>query len=271
MTVDRAKEILVEGKDLVRRFGTKTVLDGVSVEVRRGETLVIMGSSGHGKSTMMRLLTGLDQPTAGTVRLFGDEFNLASRDRQDEIRKRYGILFQSGALYSSMTVGENVATPIREHRDFDESMIRTIVKMKLELVGLRDAKDLMPAQLSGGMRKRVGLARAIAIDPEVLFCDEPTSGLDPVATAAIDEVVRAVSRTLGVATVVVTHDMTSAFRIADRIVMLFRGKIIASGPPDEFRDPQDPAVRQFVRGLTEGPIPLRMSRKDYAADLLEEE
>jgi len=263
--------ILVEGTDLVRRFGSRTVLDGVSVRVRQGETLVVMGSSGHGKSTLMRLLTGLDRPSEGTVRLFGRDFHSASRDEQDEIRKRFGILFQSGALYSSMTVGDNVATPIREHREFDEDMIRTIVKMKLELVGLRDAKDLMPAQLSGGMRKRVGLARAIAIDPEVLFCDEPTSGLDPVATAAIDEVVRAVTRTLGVATVVVTHDMTSAFRIADRIVMLFRGRIIASGPPEEFRDPEDPAVRQFVRGLTEGPIPLRMSRKDYAADLLEEE
>ena len=271
MQDDRDEEILVEGRDLVRRFGTKTILDGVSVKVRRGETLVIMGSSGHGKSTMMRLLTGLDQPNSGTVTLFGQDFRTASRDTQDEIRRRFGILFQSGALYSSMTVGENVATPIREHRAFDEDMIRTIVKMKLELVGMRDAQDLMPAQLSGGMRKRVGLARAIAIDPEVLFCDEPTSGLDPVATAAIDEVVRDVSRILGVSTIVVTHDMTSAFRIADRIVMLFRGNIIASGPPEDFRDPQDPAVRQFVRGLTEGPIPLRMSRKDYAADLLEEE
>jgi phospholipid/cholesterol/gamma-HCH transport system ATP-binding protein len=264
-------DILVRGEGLTKRFGARNVLEDVSLEVRRGETLVVMGSSGHGKSTLLRLLTGLERPDAGRVLLFGDDFFALPPRRRDEVRQRFGILFQSGALYSSMTVGENVATPIREHRRFDEDTILTIVKMKLELVGLRDARDLMPAQLSGGMRKRVGLARAIALDPEVLFCDEPTSGLDPVATAAIDEVVRAVSRTLGVATIVVTHDMTSAFRIADRIVMLFRGRVVAAGTPEEIRDAEDPAVRQFVRGLTEGPIPLRFSRRDYAADLLEED
>jgi phospholipid/cholesterol/gamma-HCH transport system ATP-binding protein len=264
-------EILVAGEDLAKSFGSKTVLEEVSLEVARGETLVVMGSSGHGKSTLLRLLTGLTAPDRGRVHLFGEDFFAARRDRRDEIRKRFGILFQSGALYSSMTVGENVATPLREHRAFDEEMVRTIVTMKLELVGLRDARDLLPAQLSGGMRKRVGLARAIALDPEVLFCDEPTSGLDPVATAAIDEVVRAVTQTLGVASVVVTHDMTSAFRIADRILMLFRGRTIAVGTPDEIRSSQDPAVLQFVQGSTEGPIPLRMSRRDYAAELLEED
>jgi phospholipid/cholesterol/gamma-HCH transport system ATP-binding protein len=264
-------EILLRGTDLAKRYGRKTVLDGVGLEVGRNECHVIMGSSGHGKSTLLRLLTGLERPDAGRVEIFGQDFHGASLDEQDEIRKRFGILFQSGALYSSMNVGDNVATPIREHRKFDEDTIRTIVKMKLELVGLRDARDLMPAQLSGGMKKRVGLARAIALDPELLFCDEPTSGLDPVATAAIDEVLGAVGRTLGIATVVVTHDMTSAFRIADRITMLFRGRIIACGTPDEIRASEDPAVRQFVGGLTEGPIPLRMSHRDYAEDLLEEE
>jgi phospholipid/cholesterol/gamma-HCH transport system ATP-binding protein len=243
----------------------------VSIEARRGETLVVIGGSGHGKSTLLRLLTGLERPDAGTVRLLGEDFHAADRRRQDEIRQRFGILFQSGALYSSMSVGENVATPIREHRRYDEETIRTMVTMKLELVGLRDARDLMPAQLSGGMRKRIGLARAIALDPDILFCDEPTSGLDPVATAAIDAVLLGVARTLGVATVVVTHDMTSAFRTADRIVMLFRGRVVAEGTPDEIRASEDPAVRQFVRGLTEGPIPLRMAARDYAEELLGEE
>jgi phospholipid/cholesterol/gamma-HCH transport system ATP-binding protein len=264
-------DILVRGEGLAKRYGTKVVLDDVDVAVRRGETLVVMGSSGHGKSTLLRVLTGLERPDAGRVRLFGQDFHGASRDEQDEIRKRFGILFQSGALYSSMTVGENIAAPIREHRRFDEDMIRAMIVMKLELVGLRDARDLMPSMLSGGMRKRVGLARAIALDPELLFCDEPTSGLDPVATAAIDEVVRSVTTTLGVATVVVTHDMTSAFRIADRILMLFRGRVIASGTPEEIERSEDPAVRQFVKGLPEGPIPLRLSQKDYAEDLLGED
>jgi phospholipid/cholesterol/gamma-HCH transport system ATP-binding protein len=167
-----------------------------------------------------------------------------------------------------MTVGENVALPLREHTDLDDKIVQMVVKMKLELVGLRDFENLMPSQVSGGMRKRVGLARAVARDPEILFYDEPTAGLDPIATSVIDQLVIDLRTKLGVTSLVVTHDMKSALRIADRLAMLYNGEFIAIGPPEDFRRPADPRVRQFVEGLADGPIPLRVSKTDYLADLL---
>jgi len=207
-------------------------------------------------------------PEEGSVRIFGQDLTTLDEAAMNALRKRFGILFQSGALFNSMTVADNIALPLREHAELDEHVIQIVVKMKLELVGLRDFEHLMPAQLSGGMKKRVGLARAVALDPEILFYDEPTAGLDPIATGVTDALIRDLSKKLGVTSVVVTHDMGSAFRIADRMAMLYRGELIALGTPDDIRTSSDPRVKQFVEGLADGPIPLRQSSKDYAADLL---
>jgi len=261
-------EPILELRGVQKFFEGRQVLKDINLLVAPGETLVIIGGSGCGKSTLLRTVIGEHAPDAGHVYLWGEDACCASARALDRLRRRFGILFQSGALYSSMTVGENVALPLREHTDLDERIIQMVVKMKLELVGLRDFEDLMPAQISGGMRKRVGLARAIALDPEILFYDEPTAGLDPIATSVIDQLVIDLRNKLGVTSVVVTHDMKSAFRIADRVAMLYNGEFIAVGPPRDFLDCRDPRVRQFVEGLADGPIPLRVSKTDYLADLL---
>jgi len=262
------KQPALELRNIRKTFDGRAVLKDITLRVEPGETLVIMGGSGCGKSTLLRTIIGEYVPDEGHVFMCGVDACCATPKELDKLRRRYGVLFQSGALYSSMTVGENVALPLREHTDLDQQIIALMVKMKLELVGLRDFEDLMPSQISGGMRKRVGLARAIALDPEILFYDEPTSGLDPIATSAIDELVIDLRNKLGVTSVVVTHDMKSAFRIADRIAMLYNGEFIAVGPPHELSDTDDERVRQFVEGLADGPIPLRMSKTDYLTDLL---
>jgi phospholipid/cholesterol/gamma-HCH transport system ATP-binding protein len=178
------------------------------------------------------------------------------------------MLFQGGALLNSLTVGDNVALPIRHHTDLPEETISIMVKLKLELVGLRDAEHLMPSQLSGGMQKRVSLARAIALDPKIVFYDEPSAGLDPIVTGVIDTLMVDLTRKMGITSVVVTHDMASAFRIADQMIMLHRGRIVAAGTPDEIRQSDDPLVQQFITGAPDGPIPLRLSQKDYQQDIL---
>jgi len=264
------REPIIELVNATKRFDGRAVIDGVSLAILPGETMVIMGSSGCGKSTTLRMMIGDYLPDEGTVKMFGHDLATLDEDAMNAARKKFGILFQSGALLNSMTVGENIALPLREHTNLDDNVIQIIIKMKLELVGLRDFEHLMPAQLSGGMKKRVGLARAIALDPQILFYDEPTAGLDPIATAVTDQLIRDLTRKLGVTSVVVTHDMASAFRIADRMAMLYRGKLIALGTPDEIRRSADARVKQFIEGLADGPIPLRQSRKDYAADLLGE-
>ncbi len=262
------KEVLIRVKGLRKSFGSRWVLNGIDLEVRRGEILVIMGGSGCGKSTLLRHLIGALTPTDGTVELFGKELADLDDDDLNAVRKRFGVLFQSGALFNSLTVGENVALPLREHTSLQEEIIRIILKMKLELVGLRDFEGLMPSQISGGMQKRVGLARAIALDPEIIFYDEPGAGLDPIVAGVIDKLIMDLSGKLGVASVVVTHEMGSAFRIAHRMIMLYDGRIVAQGTPEEIRGSADPLVRQFIRGDPDGPIPLRRSRVDYETDLL---
>ena len=252
-------------------FGGRTVLADVNMEIHPGETVVIMGGSGCGKSTLLRVIVGAYRPTRGKVLLFGHDIAALDEKEMNRTRLRFGILFQSGALYNSMTVGENVALPMREHTDLADDIIDIMVKMKLELVGLRDFNDLMPSQISGGMKKRVGLARAIALDPEIIFYDEPTSGLDPVVAGVIDMLIMDLSKKLGVTSVVVTHDMHSAFKIADRIFMLYQGRVIATGTVDEIRNSPDPVVQQFINGAPDGPIPLRMSKTDFGADLMGEE
>jgi phospholipid/cholesterol/gamma-HCH transport system ATP-binding protein len=261
-------EVLIRVSGLRKSFDDREVLSGIDLEVRRGEVVVIMGGSGCGKSTLLRHLIGAVTPDHGTVELFGKDLATLDEDGLNAIRKRFGILFQSGALFNSLTVGENVALPLREHTDLDDEVIRIILKMKLELVGLRDFEALMPSQISGGMKKRVGLARAMALDPEIIFYDEPGAGLDPVMAGVIDKLILDFSRKLAVTSVVVTHEMGSAFRIADRMVMLYEGRVVASGTPEEIRTSTDPVVKQFIHGEPDGPIPLRRSRIDYETDIL---
>ncbi len=239
--------------DLVKRFGDHTVLDGASFTVRKGETVVIMGGSGCGKSTLLRHLVGSLRPTSGSIKLFGEEITRHGERQMAPLRERFGVLFQTGALLASLTIAENVALPVWQHRrGMSPAAVEAIVRSKLELVGLGGFEDHKPAEISGGMKKRAGLARALALDPELLFSDEPTSGLDPVMTAVVDQLTSELARRLGMTAVVVTHDMTSAFRIGTRLIMLGsgkrRGRIIASGTPEEIRAHPDPEVQQFIRG-----------------------
>ena len=259
---------VIEVIDLVKSFDGRRVLDGINMTVRRGETMVIMGGSGCGKTTLLKHLIGVHRPDSGTIAILGKDITRMTMEELNEVRKRFGVNFQFGALYNSMTVGENVALPMVEHTNLSRSVIDIMVKMKLELVGLRDFENLKPAQISGGMKKRVALARAIALDPDILFYDEPTSGLDPITTGVIDQLIMDLSRKLGVTSVVVTHDMGSAFRIADRMVMLYQGKVVASGAPEEVRASDDALVQQFVTGAPDGPIPLRPSKTDFLEDLI---
>lgn len=254
-------------RDLVKKFEDRTVLDHLSFTVKRGEILVIMGGSGCGKSTLLRHLIGSMRPTSGVIEMFGEDISQMDDENLDRIRKKIGILFQSGALFNSMTLGENIALPLQEHTQLDPETIEIMVKMKLELVGLRDFEGLKPAQISGGMKKRIGLARAIALDPQIMFYDEPSAGLDPIASGMIDELIMDLNKKTNVTSVVVTHEMDSAFKIAHRMILLFKGRVVAEGTPDEIRRSEDPLVRQFINGLADGPIPLRVSKKDYAADL----
>src|SRR5436190_834737 len=211
---------VIEVSDLVRKFGDRVVINDISFNVRRGETLVIMGGSGCGKSTLLRHIIGSMKPTSGSVKIFGEEITTMNEREIASVRRRFGMLFQSGALLASLTVGENVALPLLQHTDNSAGEIEEIVGEKLQMVGLSGFEDLKPAEISGGMKKRVALARALALDPELLFSDEPTSGLDPVMTAVVDKLTQDLTRKLGVTAVVVTHDMTSAFRTASRMIML---------------------------------------------------
>jgi phospholipid/cholesterol/gamma-HCH transport system ATP-binding protein len=263
---------------LVKRFNGQTVLDGVNLDVRAGETLVIIGGSGCGKSTLLRCMIGSVWPDAGRVELFGQDIAALSEREMDALRKRMGVLFQSGALFNSMTVGQNVALPLKEHTSLDDATIDIMVSIKLELVGLRKAVDKMPAELSGGMKKRAGLARAIALDPEILFYDEPSAGLDPVTSAEIDRLIMDLAGKVGVTSVVVTHEMDSAFRIADRMAMMDCGRMLKIGPRAEFEairggpqtgDETHDLIRQFLRGESDGPITKRRHETDFGEDILE--
>ncbi len=264
-------DIAIQVRDVTKRFGERTVLDKVCLEVYRGETLVILGGSGSGKSTLLRMMIGNEPVDGGQILIDGQDLAGMNEAELTKYRNSIGVLFQSGALFNSMSVADNVALPLREHTDLPEETIAIMVKIKLEQVGLREHADKMPAELSGGMKKRAGLARAIALDPKILFYDEPSAGLDPVTSAEIDQLIIDLNNKLGVTSVVVTHEMDSAFRIADRMVLLDRGKFIVSGTPDEMRNSTDPLVRQFVHGLTEGPLTDRRRTGGYETDLLEDE
>jgi len=274
---------IIRVRNLVKRFDGKAVLDGINLDVRRGETMVIMGGSGSGKSTLLRCIIGSLHPEEGTIELFGQDITKLSEDGLNEVRKKFGILFQSGALFNSMSIAENVALPLQEHTDVPPEIITIQVKIKLELVGLREHGDKFPGQISGGMKKRAGLARALSLDPKILFYDEPSAGLDPVTSAEIDQLMLGLTRKLQVTSVVVTHEMDSAFTIADSMAMLDKGRMIAVKPREYFDRlrtlptdevaalPEDEQlIRQFLRGDAEGPITKRKTSSNYEDDLLGE-
>ena len=256
-------EPVIEVVDLVRKFGDRAVINNVSLKIHRGETLVIMGGSGCGKSTLLRHIIGSMKPTSGSVKIFGEEITAMKEQEISDVRRRFGMLFQSGALLASLTVGENVALPLLEHTENSIEEIEEMVREKLQMVGLTGFENLKPAEISGGMKKRVGLARALALDPELLFSDEPTSGLDPIMTAVVDQLTLKLTEGTGMTAVVVTHDMTSAFRIATRMIMLGHGSIIAQGTPDEIRNSPHPEVQQFIHGEPDGPVPLNLSQDEH--------
>jgi phospholipid/cholesterol/gamma-HCH transport system ATP-binding protein len=232
-------------------YGEREILHGISFDVQRAETLVVLGGSGSGKSTLLRTLVGLERPSGGEVWIKGVNIAQASDYELDEIRKKMGVSFQGGALFGSMTVGENVALPLHEHTRLEKSTIEIMVRIKLEQVGLASFEDFMPSQLSGGMKKRAAVARALAMDPEILFFDEPSAGLDPIIAAGIDELILNLKKAYAISMVVVTHELASAFLIADRMLLIDRGDIIARGTKQEIAASTDARVRQFLDRVPE--------------------
>ena len=237
-----------------KRLGRTQVLRGVSLNVAAGESVVIIGRSGTGKSVLLKHVVGLIQPDSGTVRVDGvDVPSLGVKDLL-ELRKQMGMLFQGGALFDSLTVGENVGLPLREHTDVNDAQVELVVHEKLHLVGLDQVEAMRPSNLSGGMKKRAALARALALNPKIMLYDEPTTGLDPITADLINRLIRRLQERLGITSIAVTHDMRSAYHIADRIAMLHEGRIHAIGTPAEIQATTDPAVRQFIEGSAEGPL-----------------
>jgi phospholipid/cholesterol/gamma-HCH transport system ATP-binding protein len=246
--------------------GGSEILHGISFDVQRGETLVILGGSGSGKSTLLRTLVGLEKPSSGEVRIRGKNFAAISDADRDEIRKRLGMSFQGGALFGSMTVGENVALPLREHTKLEDSTVEIMVRLKLDQVGLSGFEDFLPSQLSGGMKKRAAVARALAMDPEILFFDEPSAGLDPIIAAGIDQLILELKKAFHMTIIVVTHELASAFLIADRMVLINKGDVIAIGTVEEMKNSKHPKVRQFLDRV---PEPAVAQELDYLQMLTE--
>lgn len=264
------REVVISVRDLEKSLGGLRVLNGISFDIYRGETFVIMGGSGCGKTTLLRHLIGALKPDKGHIYYANKDITTLSSMEIDNFRKKFGMVFQSAALLDSLSVEENVALPLKEHTKLDENIMKIIVKMKLALVGLRGFENLMPSELSGGMKKRVGLARAIAMDPEIVFYDEPSSGLDPIVTAVIDDLILDLSKKLLITSIVVTHDMNSVFRIADRVAMLHKGKILEIGTREEIKNSSNPIVQQFIKGETEGPVDFFKKGEDYLTELVDQ-
>jgi phospholipid/cholesterol/gamma-HCH transport system ATP-binding protein len=260
-------EKMISLRDLRVSYGEREILHGINFDVMRGETLVILGGSGSGKSTLLRTLVGLERPSSGQIWIKGQDIAAISQREMDEIRKKIGMSFQGGALFGSMTVGENVALPLREHTRLEDSTIEIMLRLKLEQVGLEGFEYYMPSQLSGGMKKRAAVARALAMDPEILFFDEPSAGLDPIIAAGIDQLILELKKAFRMTIIVVTHELASAFLIADRMVLIDKGVIVAIGPAAEMRASTQPRVRQFLDRVAEPEVAREL---DYLQMLTEE-
>jgi phospholipid/cholesterol/gamma-HCH transport system ATP-binding protein len=256
--VDDSPEVMISLRDLRVAYGDREILHGVSFNVMRGETMVILGGSGSGKSTLLRTLVGLEKPTSGEVIIRGKNIATASVEDMDEIRKKLGMSFQGSALFGSMTVGENVALPLREHTKLEDSTIEIMLRLKLEQVGLAGFEDYKPSELSGGMKKRAAVARALAMDPEMLFFDEPSAGLDPIIAAGIDQLILELKRAFKMTIIVVTHELASAFLIADRMVLIDKGNVEAIGTVEEMRKSTQPRLRQFLDRVPEPEVAREM-------------
>lgn len=265
---DAAADALVRVRGLRFGFGKRLIYDGMDLDIPRGKVTAIMGPSGTGKTTLLRLIGGQWRPQSGSIHFDGQDVHAQSRSALFELRKRMGMLFQNGALLTDLTVFENVAFPLREHTTLPESMIRDLVLMKLEAVGLRGARDLYPEELSGGMARRVALARAIALDPAMVMYDEPFTGQDPISMGVLMRLIRTLNEALGLTSIIVSHDVEEVLSIADHAYVVSGGKVLAHGTPGEIREAQSETVRQFLQGLPDGPVRFHYKAPDYAADLL---
>jgi phospholipid/cholesterol/gamma-HCH transport system ATP-binding protein len=244
-------DTMISVRDLRVNYGDREILHGVNFNVNRGETMVILGGSGSGKSTLLRTLVGLEKPSSGQIWIKGKDIAAIPLAEMDEIRKKIGMSFQGSALFGSMTVGENVALPLREHTKLEDSTIEIMLRLKLEQVGLQGFEYYMPSQLSGGMKKRAAVARALAMDPEILFFDEPSAGLDPIIAAGIDQLILELKQAFRMTIIVVTHELASAYLIADRMILIDKGNVVANAPTDEMRASTQPRVRQFLDRVAE--------------------
>lgn len=245
---------MIEIQGLKKSFGEKVVLDGIDLQILKGETLVVIGQSGSGKSVLIKHMIGLMQPDEGKIIIDGVDLCCLDRHELYNVRRKFGMLFQAAALFDSLSVAKNVSFGVERYRNYSSAEIKEIVTDSLDKVGLKDVEELMPHELSGGMKKRVGLARAIAYGPEILLYDEPSTGIDPIRADAINDLINMTKQKLNVTSVVITHDMTSAYKVADRIAMLYNGKIIEVGSPDAIKNSTNQIVQQFIHGRAEGPI-----------------
>lgn len=248
---DTDTQAVIQVCDLVTHYGPRLILEGISLDVAEGEIMVIMGGSGSGKSTLLRHMMALEVPTSGSVRLIGLDVGSADIRQMIELRKSIGVAFQGGALFSSMTVGENIMLPLFEHTDLDRQTMEIMVRMKLELVDLAGFEDLMPAELSGGMTKRVAFARAVIMDPKILFCDEPSAGLDPAVASALDDLILRLREAMNMTVVVVTHELESVFKVADRVTVLDKGEILFIGTVDELRGHESERIQNMLNRQAE--------------------
>lgn len=250
--------------------GSKEIFNDISLDIQRGKVTAIMGPSGTGKTTLLKLIGGQLTPSHGSIEMDGNDVHQLGRKDLYQLRKRMGMLFQSGALLTDINVFDNIAYPIREHTDLDESMVRSLVLMKLNAVGLRGARDLMPSELSGGMARRVAMARAIALDPVMVMYDEPFTGQDPISMGVLVNLIRMMNESLQLTSVVVSHDVTETMSISDYIYLISGGRVVAQGTPDELTNSTDPWVQQFIEGQSDGPVPFHYESSPLMQDLLQE-
>jgi len=262
-------DILISVRDLKFCRGSRMIFDGIDLDIQRGKVTAIMGPSGTGKTTLLRLIGGQLQPDSGSVSVEGEIIHKISRTKLYNLRKKLGMLFQNGALLTDISVFDNVAFPLREHTKLSERMIKNLVLMKLHAVGLRGARDLMPSELSGGMARRVALARAIALDPDIIMYDEPFTGQDPISMGVVVSLIRDLNNALGLTSVIVSHDIEETKRIADYIYLLSGGKVIAHGTPDTLDNSDSEWAQQFLKGKADGPVPFHYPAQDYKQELLQ--